>query len=373
MKVLLLRPQIEAGGASRVIIQLVSGLKASGVEVEVATAGGEWLPKLEEIVTCHKISLYPSTPQNLLRSILELHKLVSIEKYQLLNPHHRFASIACNLLPVRKLIPIVSTVHETKTDRTIFSSLTFAPKAIVFSQAVKENLIRYHHFIDHDIFLVPMGVDVLPPDHKELAVVKKEFLLSEDAPTVSCITRLSQEKGCETFLRAVALVLSRGIRVKFLLVGDGPQKNELSVLAERLNLKGFLEFTGWRNDVPAIIENSNFLVLPSISEGVGIAIIEGMALKKPTIGTLTGGIPEVIKDLETGLLVPPGDPEALANAIISLIEDQAFCRQLGLAGQKHYEERFSLKNMIERTLETYTTLSIQGSENKSRSFIGRGK
>ncbi|MBK6328282.1 MAG: glycosyltransferase family 4 protein [Chloroflexi bacterium] len=371
MKVLLLRPQIEAGGASRVIIQLVNGLKASGIEVEIATAGGEWLPKLEEIAICHNIPLYPSTPQNLLRSIWALSKLVSREKYQLLNPHHRFAAIACNLLSIHNSVPIVSTVHETKTDRTIISALTFAPKAIVFSQAVKENLIQCHHFIDRDIFLVPMGVDVLPPHPEEVAVVKKEFLLSEDTPTVSCITRLSQEKGCETFLRAVALVLSRGSRAKFLLVGDGPQKSELSVLAERLNIKEFLEFTGWRNDVPAIIENSNFLVLPSISEGVGIAIIEGMALKKPTIGTLAGGIPEVIRDSETGLLVPSSDPEALANAIISLIEDQAFCRQLGLAGKKHYEERFSLKNMINRTLEVYTTLSIQGSENRSASFVDR--
>jgi glycosyltransferase involved in cell wall biosynthesis len=353
MRILVLRPQIEAGGASRVIIQLVQALRPLGIEVEVATSGGEWLPKLQELTTCHYLPLYPSTSINLLKSLWGLHHLIMTREYQLLNPHHRFASIACNILASRKQLPVVTTVHEIKTDRKLWSKFAFASHAIVFSRAVKQNLLLHHSLVNDNIFVVPIGVDVVKPTQEQLASVRQEFSLLESVPTISCITRLSVEKGCDTFLHAASLLVSKGYDAKFLLVGDGPQKNELCEMARNLGLTASIHLTGWRNDIPAIIGCSNFLILPSLSEGLGIAIIEGMALAKPTIGTLTGGIPEVIQDSKTGLLVPPGDFNSMADAMISLINEVAFCNNLGHAGQQQYEEHFSSEHMAKRTSEVY--------------------
>jgi hypothetical protein len=116
MRVLILRPRIEAGGAGRVITQLARGLKSFGIQVDVASSGGQLLPGLREITTCHHLPLYPSTLQNLATSVVKLHKLVRAGGYHLLNPHHRFASAVCNLLRFLKPIPVVSTVHEIKVD-----------------------------------------------------------------------------------------------------------------------------------------------------------------------------------------------------------------------------------------------------------------
>jgi glycosyltransferase involved in cell wall biosynthesis len=356
MKVLLLRPQIEAGGASRVIIQLAQGLRYYGVEVEIATSGGEWLPKLQRFAICHYLPLYPSNLRNLMLSLWGLHKLIASSNYQLLNPHHRFASMVCNLATIGKQLPMISSVHEIKTDQAIWSRLAFAPQAIVFSQAVKQNLIMYHGLSEEHIFSIKMGVDVSQPTEDQLTRVRQDFSLRRDVPVVSCITRLSEEKGCHIFLEAASMVITKGYNAKFLIVGDGPQKNELVQKARKLSLDPFLHFTGWRDDVSAIVASSDFLVLPSLSEGVGITIIEGMALAKPTIGSRIGGIPEVIRDFETGLLVPPGDFNYLAESMITLINDPVFCSKLGSAGQQRCKEEFSLQRMLKQTSEVFDSL-----------------
>lgn len=359
MRILIVRPLVDRGGAPRVIIQLVQGLKQQGVDVFVASAGGEWLPFLEDIVPCYRLPLYPSSPLNVVRSIFKLNDIVKREKIDLINSHHRFSGIVSNLYAYFRKIPVVSTVHEIKQDKTFLSRLTVGQYAIVFSKFVKQYLQETCGLNPDRVFLVPMGVSVHIPEPLTVAQVRASLGLVDNLPVVACIARFSEEKGCEIFLQAIAKVLVAGYHAQFLLVGDGPIRNELIHLTHDLHLNGYILITGWREDIFSIISLADFLVLPSFSEAIGISILEGLFFGKPTIASRVGGIPEVIEDGRNGLLVPPGDPDRLAQAIIGLLEKPEYAKQLGLVGKQRVMLSYSTQAMVQQTLETYQILIRQ--------------
>jgi glycosyltransferase involved in cell wall biosynthesis len=359
MRVLIMRPLINKGGAPRVILQLVQGLTQQGIEVLVASAGGEWLPLLEDIVPCYHLPLYPSSFPNIFRSIIKLNDLVKREKIDLINTHHRFSGIVCNLYGYLRKIPVVSTVHEIKNDKKFLSRLTIGNSAIVFSQAVKQHLHDVNGLPSDRIIQVPMGVKIQAFRTTSPTLLKKSLGLNDDLPIVACIARISEEKGCDIYIRAIAEVLEAGYHAQFLLVGDGPLRKEIEHLKHNLHLDDYIHITGWREDIYSIIKIVDFLVLPSISEAIGMTILEGFFFGKPTIASRVGGIPEVIQDGKNGLLVPPGDPYKLAQAICNLLNNPQLTSQLGRVGKQQLEDSYSPLAMVNHTLNAYQALSRQ--------------
>ena len=353
MRVLIIRPLIERGGASRAIIQLVQGLQQHGIDVIVASTGGEWLNQLEKITTCYHVPLFPSSVQNIIRSSLLLRRIVRDEKIDLINSHHRFSGLISNLNAKYFQTPVVSTVHEIKADRTFISSFTVGKYAIVFSQAVKKHLTEVCGLSPEFVFQVPVGITFEQPKYDDITKVYQSFNLTDQLPVITSIARFSEEKGCATYLRAIALVLESGIRAQFLLVGDGPLRNELKHISKDLHLEENIHITGWREDINAIIAISNFLVMPSLSEALGISIIEGFLLGKSTIASNIGGIPELIEHKKNGLLVHPNDPHELAMAIISLIKRPDLSKKYGQVGKEGAINRYTPSNMVTETIRVY--------------------
>jgi glycosyltransferase involved in cell wall biosynthesis len=357
MKILIIRPLIEKGGASRVITNLVRGLKQQGIDVFIASSGGEWLPLLEGIVPCYRIPLYPSSLTNVTCSILRLSKIVKKEKIDILNSHHRFSGIVCNLYAYFRKIQVISTVHEIKNDKAFLSRLTIGKSAIVYSQMVKHHLEEVCGLHPERIFLVPMGISIQKPELDTITQVRASLGLVENLPVVTCIARLSEEKGCATYIQAIAKVVEAGYQGQFILVGDGPLRKNLIKLTYNLNIDKYVTITGWREDVYSIMAISDFLVLPSLSEAIGITILEGFYFDKPTIASRVGGIPEIVQDGKNGFLVPPGEPSTLAQAIIKLIESPQLARQLGQAGKQLLLEAYTPQAMVNNTINAYQVLS----------------
>jgi glycosyltransferase involved in cell wall biosynthesis len=353
MRILIIRPLIDRGGAPRVIIQLVQGLQLRGVDVVVASMGGEWLPGLEQIAPCYHIPLHPSSIRNIFRSLIMLRKIVRAEKIDLINSHHRFSGLVSNLYSLFAHTPVVSTVHEIKYDRAYISRLTIGKFAIVFSQAVKEHVMQVCGLSSDHVFQVPIGITIQPPKLEDIAKICTALELSDQLPVIACIARFSEEKGCSIYLQAVAKVIESGHYAQFLLVGDGPLKNELVRACRNLHLEDHVRIIGWREDVSTIIAISKFLVLPSFSEALGITILEGYLLGKTTIASDVGGIPEIIHNNQNGLLVPPGDPHQLARAIISMLEKPYLAEQFGQIGKQQTLTQFTPDQMVDQTIKAY--------------------
>jgi glycosyltransferase involved in cell wall biosynthesis len=237
----------------------------------------------------------------------------------------------------------------------------FADCILVNADAVKEWLIA-DGYDASKIAVIRNGVDLsrfdnLPPS----ATLRRELGLADETPIVGVVSRLTRLKGLEQFLEAAALVRARGSAAHFLIVGetspmDRHYLGELQEYAARCGVAGHVTFTGLRTDVPAVLARLSVSVMPSLNEALSNVVLESMAASAPTVATRVGGTPEAVMDGITGLLVPPADPAALADAIVHLLEQPQLAAELGRAARARIGDHFSVRRMVRATENLYTEL-----------------
>jgi glycosyltransferase involved in cell wall biosynthesis len=164
---------------------------------------------------------------------------------------------------------------------------------------------------------------------------------------VVSVGRFVAFKGYRYLLEAARQVEKRAPGVHWVLVGEGELRGELERLCQNLGMEAQVHFTGWREDTPDILALANLFVLPSLGEHFGRVLIEAMAMGNAVVATDAGGVPEIVDHGKTGLLVPPANPEAIADAVLTLLADPARSAQLGAAGRRRAEAEFSLTHHVQ--------------------------
>lgn len=173
------------------------------------------------------------------------------------------------------------------------------------------------------------------------------------------IARLSPEKDLPSLLRAVALVARAAPDFRLEVAGDGPSRAELERLAHELGLDARVRFLGEVRDVPALLARASLFVLPSLTEGISITLLEAMARGLPAVATRVGGNPEVVLDGKTGRLVSPGDPAELAQALLQLQGNPGQGHQMGLAARGRVERHFDVRRMVSEYEALYLEVAGQ--------------
>ena len=183
------------------------------------------------------------------------------------------------------------------------------------------------------------------PDHIRFNRTKREILeelgIAPDAPVIGSVGRLVPIKAFDVLLRAAKRILESRPETRFIIVGDGPLRGELETLARELGLESAIIFTGYRNDALDVINSFSIFALSSHNEGVPTVVLEAMALNIPVVATAVGGVPEVIEDGRSGLLVSPGDPEAFARACLRLLNNPQEAERFRHDGQRAIEDKFT--------------------------------
>lgn len=192
------------------------------------------------------------------------------------------------------------------------------------------------------------GVSAPPADQHARTGPRTLLGIPEDTPLVISVGRLSREKGHLFLIRSIPGVLEKYPDTRFLLVGDGALRPELEKEAETLDVSASVRFLGVRTDVPELLAAADLFVLPSLSEGLPMALLEAMSMEVPVIATDVGGISRVVKDRQTGLLVPAGDPGAIVNSINELLGNGAKRAQLAASGKELVLQDYSLEKMCEK-------------------------
>jgi glycosyltransferase involved in cell wall biosynthesis len=175
-------------------------------------------------------------------------------------------------------------------------------------------------------------------------------------PLVGSVGRLHPQKGFSDLLTAFVQVRQRIPSAQLFVAGDGELREGLEAQARSLGMAEAVTFTGVRADVPKILAALDLFVLPSLWEGMPNAVLEAMAAGLPVVATAVGGTPEVVMDGVTGLLVPPQDPSALAQAIERLLRDPDLRRTMGRAGRRRVEQHFDVRETVRQVEDLYETL-----------------
>ena len=280
------------------------------------------------------------------------------------NPHlFRSTAVAAPLARAAGIGRVVETYHGREAwrrgplrgrfvlDRLVSTLLT---RVIAVSQGAREFLVRGKGYPAHKIVVVPNGRDLgrfVPGRHRE--PVRKELGLDRGAPVVGVVGRLEAQKGHVHLLDAWPLVTRAHPDARLLLVGEGSLRDALARQAGRLGIAESVSFTGFRSDVPRILDAVDIVALPSLHEGMPLTVIEASAAGRPVVATAVDGTPEVVIDGRTGRLVPPADPAALARALGDLLDDPATAERMGREGFRWARERFDIDTHVDATARVY--------------------
>ncbi|MGQ9512173.1 glycosyltransferase [Thermodesulfitimonas sp.] len=284
--------------------------------------------------------------------------------YDILHTHGVRANFLGRLAARGAGLPVVSTVHS-------LLSLDYPHPVSRLLNALCERSTRglTDHFIAVSAYLaaaieregVPRekvsvvynGIAPVNGDVRVPAPLRARFSIPGDVPLVAAVGRLHRVKGHHYFIAAAAEVLKRYPQARFLVIGAGPERNNLEDLVAKLGLAGKVLFTGFLKDIREHYSEFSLLVLSSLSEGLPLTVLEAFLSGTPVVATRVGGLPEVIQEGETGILVPPADVGALAAGICRVLDDPATARAMAARGRELVKRKFSARRMAEGTLAVY--------------------
>ena len=364
-KILQLIDGLNIGGAEVLLVDLVRGSKEAGYDVSV---GYSTYGPLEKNLVALEISCTRLPRLGRVDPILLLRmcQLILREKPDIVHTHlfksdlhGRLAARLCGV-PV-----VISTSHNNDVWARRFPLGSFygftaklTDKVIAVSNEVREYQIQYTGISPHKIIVIDNGVNVQRfADQEDAGLsLRHEFQISVGTPLIGIIGRLQPQKDHENFLKAAVQIRSKLPDARFLVVGDGPLREELMAQAQTLGLGSSVIFCGIRQDIPAVMAAIDLLVISSKWEGLPVTLLEGMAACRPVVSTAVGGVPNVVADGQAALLVPPEDSLALANACLRILQDPALAQSLAQAGYERVKNQFSLDAMIGKTLNLYEEL-----------------
>ena len=247
---------------------------------------------------------------------------------------------------VRRVYILLERIAQRVTDRLIVVSLRNIEKGLADSIAVPEKYVTIRSGIELDRFRLPA---------RPREAVRAGLGIPQGAVVVGTVTRLSPQKAPLDFVAAAAQVAAQWRDVHFVIVGDGPLRAAVEAQLSALGLAGRVRLTGLRRDVPDLLHSFDIFALTSLWEGLPRVLPQAMAAGLPIVATAVDGNAEAVTDGSSGFLTPPGDPSAMAGALVRLLDDPALRREMGQAGQTRVEE-FGAHKMIQDIAALYELL-----------------
>ncbi|RDV84490.1 glycosyltransferase [Ammonifex thiophilus] len=368
MKVLHVIGGGEFGGAEKHILTLYRAFDPDKVRMEVVCLFPAPFAELARKAGM-RVEVLPMANKFDLRVVRRLRQLLTKGGYDLLHTHGVRANFLGRLAAWTWPGPVVTTVHSRLAqdyprwwDRKINLLIekwtcSRTDHFIAVSRFLAECLVQ-EGIAPEKVTVVYNGIE-LPSSSSSGAGFRKSWNVPSDAPLVATVGRLHPVKGHRYFLEAAAEVGRRLPHARFAVIGTGPEAEELRELAQRLGLADRVIFTGFLPEVSSCYPEFDLLVLASLMEGFGLVVLEALARGVPVVATRVGGVPEVVREGETGLLVPPADSQALAQAILWMLEHQEEARRMASRGKEMVARDFSSTRMAQNTLEVYRTVLLR--------------
>lgn len=360
MNILYITNHLNVGGITSYVFSLAAGMKSKGHNVFIASSGGDLLAKFRD----KEVSFIPipiRTKQELSPGIfVSAFKLASaIRKYDIsiVHTNSRTTQVLGCLLERFSGVVHISTCHgffKPRIFRKIFPC--WGRKVIAISQQVKEHLMQDFKVKEKDIIVINNGIDLNRFKVRDAAgrALRKRELGLGDGPVVGIVARLSDIKGHAYLIEAMGEVIKKNAQAQLLIVGEGKMKQELVNLVKSLHIEENVFFVPSVDDTNKVLSAMDIFVMPSIKEGLGLALMEAMACGLSVIGSRVGGIKTLIENGVNGLLTKPADANALSEGISELLRNQQKSQALGINARVFINQNFSQDKMIDETERLYS-------------------
>jgi glycosyltransferase involved in cell wall biosynthesis len=287
-----------------------------------------------------------------LPAMARFHRLMGERAVSLVHTHSSVDSWLATLAARSRRLPVVRSRHVSIPVRRRRALIYRLADRVIASGALIKGLVEAAGIAPARVVSIPAGIDTAR-FHGGVsgARIRAEF---GRGPLVGLVANIRGSKGHEVLLEAAPRVLAQRPDARFLIVGDGVGFDDVRRSISARGLAEQVIMTGFRRDVPEVMAALDVLVLPSLrSEGTPQVLPQALAVGTPVVGAAVGGIPEIVRDGETGRLVPPGDAVALAEAVLELLHDPARARAMARAGQALVPERFTFEAMMRATTAVY--------------------
>ena len=373
---------VEFGGAEKVSINFLKNVNKKDFRVYPIILVRPWENRNEFIEKIEKDHWeYVSIPVakkalgegkdyfRVLRCFRILFSMLRKGRYDLIHTNGYFADIiaipACSLLG----IPQIATCHGfINNDRKLRFyngldrfALRFSKRIIAVSDRIKEELVK-HGIKESRIIVIKNAVD--GNYHMELfnenrQKKRKRLNIEDDEFVLGYLGRLSKEKGIIYLIHASSMLNEMGVPIKTLIIGEGPHKKELEELVKRRGIENRFIFAGFQNDVENWMPAIDVFILPSLTEGTPMALLEAMACGIPVVASAVGGIPQVIVSDKNGILVTPGKPEEIANAVNTLYGNQTLRRTIAEEAKTTIRLKYDVSDWIKRIETEYLNMILK--------------
>jgi glycosyltransferase involved in cell wall biosynthesis len=367
LRVLAIIDNLNVAGAQRVLAEEARAFDPRRVSLRViALAHSSGLGIADKISAC-RVPVHVVAGRGLvdIRRLFRLARLIRRWRPDVVHTQLSYANIVGILAARLARRPVVASIQNVTTDQTRLDTpkrllqglaLRLAERTIVVAQTAVEESRRNFLLPPDRLVVIPNAIDLRrlePPPRFDRTAKRQELGVAADAEVLCVIARLDPYKGHRYLLEAAAKLASRRPAACYLLVGTGPVEAALRAQASTLGLEDRVHFLGIRPDVPEILAASDLFVLPSLNEGLSLAILEAMALGVPVVATAVGGAADVLVHGETGWTVRPSDPTALAQAIDQALRDPVETAARATKGREVVRREFSIVTHVARLEAIY--------------------
>ena len=362
MNILFLSTHLNTGGITSYLFTLAKGLIKRGHSVHIISSGGnmekEFLSAGVRIMNLN-IRTKSELDPRIYFALKPLKQYIKENHIDIVHAQTRITQVMGSLLKKSTGRPFISTGHGYFKARL---SRKWVPcwgdAVIAISSAVERHLADDFGVEKQKIHLIESGIDLAefaPIDETVRAEHRNRFNLGKEF-IVGMIARLSDVKGPDILVEAMHGVLKHIPNAKLLLVGEGRMEGELRSMVKRLKLDEHVRFFSIVNQTREMLSLFDIFAMPSRQEGLGLSIMEAQATGLPVVATRVGGIPSLIENGKTGILIEPENSGALTEAIIKLFEDKDRLGTIGIAGRKFIQQNYSSDTMVDKTAKLYKSL-----------------
>lgn len=351
MHILQLLPALEVGGVERGVLDVTKGLLARGHQVTVISSGGALVERLTQLGAAHhQLPVHEKSLGTIRACIPQVAEIIRASRIDIVHARSRVPGWIGFFAARHTQRPFITTAHGFYKPHWASRVMCWGRTVIVPSEALAHYLATEFGLPRQAMRVIPRGID--------LDEFPRQPPASPPGPwRIGLIGRVSALKGHDVALQAAARLVQQGHAVQLVFAGDAPAsalRQRLEAQVKTLRLEPHVVWLGVQQDIPAVIASLDTVIVPSTyPESFGRSVLEAQASGRPVVASRLGALADIVEHEGTGLLVPPGDPSALAAAIARLKDDAALRERLVAAARRRVEAEWDVQQMVARTLEVY--------------------